>query len=310
MAAFLANQLIHCRSPRCAAALRRACAIVASLLFMASASAQTERPGKEKPAIQRAIDALTLEAQQAKKDQKLPRSEADFAAGFKDEIPTEALLAAITQSVNRDAFIDGYVRWQLTSFNPPLPPLDERQMLKLMASAPTTLPNPCADGEVVATFEKAEDAAQLSARDRERLRETWTTLNQRRQTTESFNLPALGWRKWIDNQLPARGPHKILWLIERVASTVNGGWDSRTVKGDLTRLSRDLGRSVGDLALSPQQTQLVCEQIQRMKGLRRRMIEDVAFLANNRVDVTFFNLYVSDDDIEKWVEAMGGTVQR
>jgi hypothetical protein len=296
----------------CLAACRLAPVIVV-LAMCASLTAQTgnpaKPPGKEKPAIQRAIDALTEEAQQAKKNQKMPRTETDFAAGFKDEIPTDALLEAITQPVNRDSFIDGYVRWQLTGFNPPLPALDERQMLKLMAAAPAILPNPCADVDVVATFEKAEEASQLSQRDRERLRETWTTINDRRRITEAFNLPALGWRKWIDNQLPSRGPAKILWLIERVAGTVNGGWDSRTVKGDLTRLSRDLGRSVGDLALSPQQTQLVCEQIQRMKGLRRRMIEDIAFLASNRIDVSFFNLYVSESDIEKWVESLGGTVQ-
>ena len=55
---------------------------------------------------------------------------------------------------------------------------------------------------------------------------------------------------------------------------------------------------------------MVCEQIQRMQGLKRRMIEDVAILATGRVDVSFANVYVSDNDIEKWVESLGGTVSQ
>lgn len=288
-----------------------ALALLFALLALAqsNASAQSARnPPKEKPAIQRAIDALLLEAEQSRKDQKLARNEADFAASFKDEIPDEDVLKAIVQQVHRNPFVDAYVRWQLTGFNPILPALDDRQFLKLMAAAPALLPNPCADDATVATFEKAEEATKLAQRDVDRLRENWLQLNRQRQVIETLNTPALQWRKWVENQLPGGGPRRIQWLIERIASTIAAGWDSRDAKGDLTRAAKDLGKSVGDLALSPQQTQMVCEQIQRMKGMRRRMIEDVAVLATGRVDVSFANMYVSDNDIEKWVESLGGKV--
>ena len=211
--------------------------------------------------------------------------------------------------MHRTVFVDAYVRWQLTSFNPILPDMGDREFLRLMADAPKLIDNPCAEEKIVASFEVAESAAEITQRDLERMRTAWSEMARQRQAVETLNGPAIAWRTWIDNQLPPRGPRKVQWLIERVASTVSTGWDARDAKGDLTRMTRDLGKSVGDLALSNAQTQMVCDQIGRMKGLRRRMIEDVAFLANGRVDVSFFNLYVSDDDIEKWIEALGGTTQ-
>lgn len=293
-------------------AMRAVITFLIALTLASALHAQTSRParagGKDKPAIQRAVEQLTAEAQQAKKDQTLAHAEPDFAARFKDDVPNDQVLEALAQPVSRDPFIDAYVRWQLTSFNPPLPALDDRQFVKLMAGAPTLLANPCADESSVTTIEKAEAAPRLSNSDIERLRKTWTALNQRRQAVELLNVPALGWRKWIDDHLPARGPRKIQWLIERVASTVSGGWDARDAKGDLTRAAKDLGRSTGDLALTGPQTQMVCEQIERLQGLRRRYIDDVSFLANGRIDASFFNAYVSDDDIEKWVESLGGSM--
>lgn len=283
-------------------------AIVLSLTARSSAQSSRPNPHKEKPAIQRAIDLLLAEAEQSRRDQKLARNQADFAESFKDELRDEDVLKALAQPVHRNPFVDAYVRWQLTSFNPILPPLDDRQFLKLMAAAPPLLPNPCAEDATVATYEKAEGATKLAQRDLDRMRENWSQLNRQRQVIETLNTPALAWRKWVDNQLPGRGPRKIQWLIERVASTISAGWDSRDAKGDLTRATKDLGKSVGDLALTPPQTQMVCEQIQRMRNLKRRMIEDVAILATGRVDVSFANVYVSDNDIEKWVESMGGTV--
>lgn len=274
----------------------------------AAAAQSTRSGGREKPAIQRAIDLLIAEAQQSMKDQRLAHDQADFATRFKEEIPKDLLLEALTQRVHRTPFVDAYARWQLTSFNPVLPDIGDREFLKIMADAPRLIDNPCAEEKIVADFEFAESAAQITERDLAKMRSAWSEMARQRQVVETLNGPALAWRMWIDNQLPARGPRKVQWLIERVASTVQAGWDARDAKGDLTRMTRDLGKSVGDLALNGAQTQMVCEQIQRLKGLRRRMIEDVAFLANNRVDVSFFNLYVSDNDIEKWVEALGGQV--
>jgi len=287
--------------------MRAIVALIVLGLTATAASAQASRPGREKPAIQRAIDLLIEEGEQARKDHRLAHDQADFASRFKDEIPADAVLKELTRRVHRTIFTDAYVRWQLTSFNPPLPTLDDRQFLKLMADAPGLMGNPCADDKTVAAFEFAESAAEIKERDLEKMRTTWSELAHQREVIETLNGPALAWRAWIDNQLPPRGPRKVQWLIERVAATVSAGWDARDAKGDLTRMTRDLGKSVGELALTPPQAQMVCEQIQRMEDLRRRMIEDVAFLANGRVDVSFFNLYVSDNDIERWIEALGGT---
>jgi hypothetical protein len=276
----------------------------------ASAHDRPQSPAKArgKPPIQRAIEQLTAEAVQAKKDLRLPTLEPDFSTRFaeKDALDHALVLDAITRPANKDAFIDAYIRWQLTSFNPALPELNDQQFLKLMNNAPRLLDNPRADADAVAAFEKAEAAPRLNAGDLQRIREAANTMADRAAVIERLNLPALEWRKWVDNQLPARGPRKLQWLIERCYATISAGWDARDAKGDLTRACRDLGRSAGELGLAPQHKQMVSEQMQRIEGVRRRIIEDVAFLAGDRVDVAFANVYVSENDVKKWIGLLNG----
>lgn len=244
----------------------------------------------------------------AKKDQKLPASSPDFAKRFTDKIDDNDLLIALTKPAHQDAFTDAYIRWQLTSFKPTprLPQLDDRQFLKLMASAPGLLANPRANDDAVAMFEKAENASRLSDQDLRRLHDAWSELLHRAQIIETLNQPAQQWRAWVDEQLPQNGPRKLQWLIERCYSTISTGWSSRDVKGDLTKALRTAGAIAGPAGLTPQQRQMVAEQIQRLSGLRRRMIDDVAFLSSGKIDVTLFNAYVSDDDIQKWTALLNG----
>ncbi len=281
----------------------------AVLLLIAAIGAQAQSAkSRGKTPIQRALEQLTQEAVQARRELRLPTLEPDFATRFteKDAIESAIVLDAVTRPTHKDPFIDAYIRWQLTSFNPPLPELNDQQFLNLMANAPALLDNPRADPDTVAAFEKAETAPRLSERDLQRFRETSNTMADRAGVIERLNLPALEWRKWIDNQLPSRGPRKLQWLIERCYSTISAGWTSRDVKGDLTRACRDLGKSAGDLGLSPQQKQMVSEQLQRIEGVRRRIVEDVAFLAGDRVDVTFSNAYVNESDVKKWTGLLDG----
>jgi hypothetical protein len=288
--------------------------LIAALLAMlvAAARVHAQPPTASKPRgktpIHRAIEQLTNEAVQAKKDLRLPVLEPDFSTRFaeKDALENAIVLDALTRPTHRDPFIDAYIRWQLTSFNPALPEMNDQQFLKLMNNAPGLLENPRADASTVAAFEKAETAARLSAADLQRLRETLGTMADRAAVIERLNLPALEWRKWIDHQLPARGPRKLQWLVERCYSTISAGWQARDAKGDLTRACRSIGRAAGDLGLSSEQKQMVAGQLARIEGVRRRIVEDVAFLTGDRVDVTFSNVYVNDNDVKKWISLLNG----
>ena len=74
----------------------------------------------------------------------------------------------------------------------------------------------------------------------------------------------------------------------------------------MTRACRSAGTISGEAALSPAQKQMTADQMQRLAGIRRRAVEDVAFLANGKVDVTFVNLYVDEDDVKKWIALLNG----
>ena len=131
-------------------------AIVAVAIILLAAGAQSSRASKDKPAIQRAISHLVEEANFAIREGKLHNEKSDYATRFPSEIPLRDLSEAIAAPVDPEPFIDAYVRWQLTSFKPSLPDLDDRQFMALIANAPALVANPKADSAVISRFELAE----------------------------------------------------------------------------------------------------------------------------------------------------------
>lgn len=284
-------------------------AVLALGVLVAAAS----RPGVNPPLrrggktpIARAIESLAQEAARIKTEGKLPVAGPDYAARSTEEIADTDIAAALTRRTSGDPFTDAYIRWQLTSFNPTLPSLDDRLFFRLMGNAPPLLPNPASDEEMVGVFEKAEGAASLSQGDATRLREAWTTLQRKVQLAHAMNKPALEWRTWLEKQLPETGPRRIQWLIERCAATIAAGWPSRDVKGDVTKTFRSAGAASGADALTPPQRAMIAEQTKLLKDLRRRCVEDVTFMASGAVDVTFANYYVDDDDVQRWIALLNG----
>jgi hypothetical protein len=277
-------------------------------MLASDAGAQTSRPArpaKRQSPIQEAIKFLVEEAQQAKRDLKLPSNTADFAPRFDREISDHELIGALTQSLHDDSFIDAYIRWQLTSFDPDPPELDDRQFLKLMANAPAMVQNPRADEQVVALFQKAEQSGSLSHRELDRLRQAASELDRRTQIAQAMNLPAEGYRDWIASKLTDGGPRRLQWLIERCAGTITAGWPSRSIKAAMTKQFKAVAN---DNIFTPSQRQLIAEQLRRLIGLKRVSVNKITFLAGNTVQVTFSTTAVDEDDVEKWIAQLNGEI--
>jgi hypothetical protein len=294
---------------RLAAVMRStACVVLALSLLAASATRPANPPLRKtgKTPIARAMEMLKQEAARVKSEGKLPVAGSDYASRCPEEIAESDIVEALMRRTSGDPFTDAYIRWQLTSFNPKLPDLDDRLFFRLMGNAPALLANPAADEDTLRVLERAEDAAGLSPTDATRLRETWTAVQRNAQLAQAMNKPALEWRGWIEEQLAESGPRRIQWLIERCAATITAGWPSRDIKGDLTKAFRSAGAASSAYGLTPPQRSMIAEQTNLLKGLRRRAVEDVTFMANGSIDATFANYFVDEDDVQRWIALLNG----
>lgn len=270
-------------------------ALFLALMFCEVCRAQTE------PAVRDAISQLRAEALHARQQQTLP-AKPDFASRFKGSLSAQQLKALISQPTNPDPFVDAYIRWQLTSIGE-APQWSDRELILLLHSLPPMIENPRAAGHVVELFERAAVAEQLSVAERARLQEMVHELDEQVSIVETLNRPALELRHWLREAQGESSLQRVLVLIEHLATTVNGGWPTQGIK---MRLSRACTESALDPALTNAQRQMLAEQMQSMVGRRRRFLNEVTFMANGTVNVTFSNARILQRDVDGWIERLAG----
>lgn len=263
-------------------------------------------PTKKGAALKDAISLLIDEAREIQRDQRLPKTTPDFVSRFDREIPSDEMVKAIITPCHKDRFIDAYVRWQLTSFNPDLPPLSDQQMLGMMAGAPPMLDNPRASADMISLFEKSEQVKKPLANESQRLRDAVNDLDYRSKSAEEMNVPADGWRDWIAGKLSAKGPRRLQWLIERAAATASAGWAVRSVKMKMTKEFKLAGSESLD-AFTQHDRDRVAEQARRLIGLHRRAVNQITFLADGSINVSFSSNAIDKEDVDKWIASLPPT---
>jgi hypothetical protein len=278
------------------------------LSLAVAAAPQSTRPSRtssREPTIKQAIAELIDEARAVAKEERLDIRSPDFAKRFDGEVPNDDLIAALSKPAHKEPFIDAYVRWQLTSFDPSWTALDETVALKLMAATPKMLENPRADSSVVDTFKSVDNNSQLSPAELRRLRVLADELAQRTATMTSFNTPAEGYRDWVQGKIEESASHAaaLLWLIERCHATISAAWPSRSLKA---RMTKDFKAAGLDRDITPQQRQLIAEQARKLIDLKRTAINEITFMDNGSVNVTFSTYAVDEEDVEKWIALLNG----
>ncbi len=252
--------------------------------------------------LREAIRRLTAEAGDVKADRRTLGDEADFADRFELPLEGPALAEAIARPAHRDPFVDAYVRWQLTSFDPAVADFDEGRFADLARRAPPLIENPRAERKAVSTFRRAAAAGPLPQRDRDRLREMEAEIEQRTARALLLNRPATGFRAWVQEKLGARGPRPRQWLLAWCAATINAGWSTRSIK---TAITRGFEAGGSDPSFTAAQRRLVAEQARHLIGRRRAAVGKVTFMADGSVRATFSTAGVDASDVGRWVDALG-----
>lgn len=288
------------------------CHLLLPALMLATAAIQVARaqsppPGSRQSAkaLEQAIRQLTAEAEQALREARIDAlSRPDVRARFQGGPILESdLVAALTTPQHREPFIDAYIRWQLTSFDPAWPDLDDHAFARFMDRTPRLLDNPRADPNVLDVLRRAESGGPLAPQFITHLRADLAALEDRTRRIEAMNRPAIEFRAWVAKKLGDTGPRPRQWMIEELAARIIAGWDVSDIKAAMTR---NFTASVSDQSFTPEQREMVYAQLLTLRGRKRVFAGEVTFLANGAIRASESTAQVTNENLETWRRRLAG----
>jgi len=278
---------------------------LAGVLFAVVAAAISAGHGaQDGGALQPLVAKLVEEAEAAREAGRFAHPEPSIADRWPGDAPPPAALSeAIIRPQHRDAFVDAYIRWQLTSFDPPLPAMDDRTFEQAARFAPAYLLNPKSDPQVIATLRRAELGGAMTDAQFQQARNWVEDLEQRTMVVEEMTRPAEEFREWVREKLGDKGLRPRQWMLATLGARIAGGWPVSTMKG---AISRDFSESVNDETLTPQDRRRLIMQASSMVGPTRSYVGEVTWFANNTLAVAIYKSRVTSDNIDNWRKRLAG----
>ena len=278
---------------------RLAVLILAAVLPKVTVMAQPEQrsPGA---ALATAVKTLTDEARLIKNHEHLPRRNADVAQEFARSLPPELVGSRLVRRVDRDPFVDAYVRWQLTSFDPALPQMADGAFYRFLRDLPRMLESPRARESLIGEMNAAIRAGTLSEPTQIALRHRLDALAEQTREAQTMNRPAMKFYDWVARQLPPTGAQVLQLELARLNALVNAGWPTDAAKSHLEEL---FNASARDECFDAEQRRRVAEMTQRLVGRTR------VYLASARIEAgaivaQFNDTGVYDFDVQRWTKAI------
>lgn len=255
--------------------------------------------------VKKLLAQLETEARTILKDQKISNTEPDIASRFDEKLPPDLIGSILLHRLHSEPFIDAYSRWQLTSYEPALLELTDQQFLLFMDETPAMMENPWAAAEVVALFEKAENAGPLMESDANALRRLEIELKEKEAIAQHLNHPAEQFRAWVSKQLGETGMRPRLWLLEECRAIINAGWPTRSIK---TKITKNFTDSTVDNSFTDRDRHAVAHIADEMAGTSRKCVNSIGFLASGAVDVKYSTSQITKSDAENWRNRLFGRV--
>lgn len=279
---------------------RRLAVLVAAGLLVAGPAIAQPPPRSPAATLATAIKTLLDEARLAKIKEQLPRQDADFARRTGPPLPPLIVGRQLIRRADRDPFVDAYVRWQLTSFEPTLPEMTDREFERFLSELPPMLENPRANGSLLGDINAALRAGALGESTQAALRRRLDALAAQTGRARTMNRPATRLYDWVASQLPQTGARTLQLQLARLDALVDAGWPSDAAKSHLEDL---FNASARDRSFTPDQRRLVASQAQRLAGRTR------VFLTSARIDqgalvAQFNDTGVYDFDVKRWTRAL------
>lgn len=254
------------------------------------------------------IRTLAQEAKAALETGTLARRRADIAQTSKQSIDGALIGRRIVEPLDRDPFIDAYIRWQLTSFSPELPDLREREVEEMLRTLPAYPENPRADRRLLDTLNRAvavtsrRPGGLLTDAEAEQLSAMLNASGEAESTARQFMRPANEFRDWLEKAMGELGPRPHLVRLERLSALLRAGWDVEREKRELERAFRE---SAQDPSLTDDDRNRLLSLARRLAGTRRGYVQRAA-IVEGRIEFTANETAVYDFEINAWARALAG----
>lgn len=275
------------------------------LVMLVTRGPALECAAQSRSAMRGIIRELTREAKQVREQGELLADEPDFAERYDGEISAEAVQRALVSRHGRDAFADAYIRWQLTSFDVDLPLMSDREFRRMLTQMPAWFGSARADDRLIAAFEHAADLGSLNERQFQQLQQINDDLDRRTREAELLNTPPTQFREWLREQADAQGhtARAFELAVEHCHVIIQGGWPTRAIKTEITARSTAIGEDESIDRATRDQLRATLEAV---RGMERRFINEVTFMRDRSVNVSFSTAAVRTRDIENWTERLYG----
>ncbi|MHC4990893.1 MAG: hypothetical protein ACYTGC_07920, partial [Planctomycetota bacterium] len=242
---------------------------------------------------------LREEARSLQMSLKPPARKPDIATRFEPEVPPTSVVAMLCERNDADGFADGYVRWQLTSFDPDLDGVTDEQFAALLRTAPPLLDNPRAGRRYLRFMRHMNDVEALPPGDVELVETRLADVSREAALVESFRFIGEGLRGWVDRKLERDPGRRLVWRVEWCAASLRAGWpvDERARAIDELMTAEAIGGI--DAARRGQ----FVERIRRLATVERTVVTGVTIEPDRTVTVELEPVTLAPERVERWIEA-------
>lgn len=279
-----------------------------NVLLISASHAQDQQPRTRPPdkpptptaALAMLIAQLSNEGIEALRTGHLVRNHPNVASDFAYEPAMPQLARAVIEAQHRDHFIDAYIRWQLTSYQPTLPRLTEKQWEQVIQDLPMIPINPRADDDLIKLLNRGLQAGELSESDQKQINERLELMSSIESNRRALMTPAMELRAWLMKKNEDSLYRQIIFSLEQTAALVQAGWPT----GDYGAKTAELFAMVQrDREFTDPQKRRAAAVAQGFTGITRVYVSS-ARINENRLEVNFENTAIYDFDVRKWVRSM------
>jgi tellurite resistance protein len=247
-----------------------------------------------------AIRILKDEANAALESHRLPRSRADLAAAYESWPAWPKVFSRLVRPVHDEPFVDAYVRWQLTSFQPEDFSIPGESLGKLLADLPPLVQNPRANRKLLTQLNNTIAKGQLAAKTQDAWKQRLEELETQTQRARDMNLPGLRLRQWVIEHVQPRSAGPLLVELEQCAALARAGWSTDRVKSRLDETFAAMGRS---RRFSDDDRRKVADAAQRSITPSRVYVQSTEF-DEGLLIVRFAETGIYDFEVRQWLQAL------
>ena len=192
--------------------------------------------------------------------------------------------------------------WQLTSFDPVLPAMDDRAFLKFVAALPSPPANPMADERFVRLVLRARETSPLGEADRRRFGDEIAGVLARRDEAARARRAAEAFRAWVRDRY-AHAPHRALLVrLAGLEAWAKAGWDVRRIR---TGLDEAVEAAAPLATFDDEARRDFIRRAASLAGTGPMRVDRVRIADDGRVDVTLGDSLIYDMDAARWARRLG-----